>query len=52
MTEAYVSLVTNDSYGSGAIVLGKSLRLTETNRKLILMVTNEVSSAKRYGLIF
>ncbi|XP_047130430.1 glycogenin-1 [Hydra vulgaris] len=50
MAEAYVSLITNDKYGDGAIVLGKSLKLTQTTRKLVLMVTNDVSTAKRQEL--
>lgn len=45
--EAYVSLVTNDSYANGALALGRSLRDTLTGRKLSLLITNEVSHPMR-----
>jgi len=50
MTEAYVSLITNNDYGNGAYVLGKSLRNTNTSRRLVLMVTPGVSGDKRAQL--
>lgn len=50
MAQAYVSLVTNDDYGNGAIVLGKSLKNTKTSKQLVLMVTQGVSQAKRSQL--
>lgn len=50
MAQAYVSLVTNDDYGNGAIVLGKSLKKTKTSKQLVLMVTQGVSQAKRSQL--
>lgn len=40
--EAYVSLVTNNQYCHGAIALGQSLRNTGTNRKLVVMITQQV----------
>lgn len=46
-SEAFVSLTTNDDYGNGAYVLGKSLRNAKTTRKLVLMVTPGVSSSMR-----
>lgn len=50
MAEAYVSLTTNDDYGHGAYVLGKSLRNTSTSKKLVLMVTKGVSGGQRKNL--
>jgi len=49
-TEAFVSLTTNDDYGNGAFVLGKSLRNTKTTRQLVLMVTSGVSERMRSQL--
>merc|ERR1712142_1205128 len=46
-TEAFVSLTTNDDYGNGAYVLGKSLRNSKTTRQLVLMVTPGVSTSMR-----
>lgn len=46
-TEAYVSLVTNNQYAHGAIALGRSLRDTRTERKLCLMITEQVSEDMR-----
>lgn len=48
--EAFVTLATNDEYGIGAYVLGKSLRKTKTTRKLVIMVTSGVSSKCRESL--
>merc|ERR1712013_924493 len=48
--EAFVSLTTNDDYGNGAYVLGKSLRNSNTTRQLVLMVTSGVSDAMRMRL--
>ncbi|GMT04460.1 hypothetical protein PENTCL1PPCAC_26634, partial [Pristionchus entomophagus] len=47
MTEAWVTLATNDEYAQGALVLAHSLRETRTNRKIHVMVTNQVSSGLR-----
>jgi len=46
-----VSLTTNDQYGLGAYVLGKSLRRTNTTKKLVLMVTDGVSEKCRSKLL-
>ena len=45
--EAFVSLVTNNSYANGALVLGYSLRRVNTTRKLVLMVSREVLEPTR-----
>lgn len=45
--EAYVTLATNDSYALGALVLGHSLRQTNTTRQLLVMVTSGVSQSFR-----
>jgi len=50
MSEAFVSLTTNDDYAHGAFVLGKSLRNSATTRQLVLMVTAGVSDAMRTRL--
>merc|ERR1712168_355004 len=50
MTEAFVSLTTNDDYGHGAYVLGKSLRNSNTTRQLVLMVTTGVTESMRQRL--
>jgi len=50
MTEAFVSLTTNDNYGHGAFVLGKSLRNSGTTRQLVLMVTSGLSEDMRQRL--
>lgn len=46
-TEAYVTLATNTQYCHGAIALGQSLRNTGTGRRLVVMVTNQVSTEMR-----
>lgn len=43
MDEAFVTLSTNDSYSLGALVLGASLRSVKTSRKLVCMITTDVS---------
>lgn len=43
--ESYVTLATNENYALGALALGQSLREVHTNRKLTVLITNEVSSA-------
>jgi len=50
MEEAFVSLTTNDAYSSGAYVLAKSLRATNTTRKLVLLITEGVSAEVRQKL--
>lgn len=47
MSEAYVTLATNDSYAIGALVLGNSLRTVGTSRKLVVMVTPDISAEFR-----
>lgn len=48
--EAFVSLVTNNAYANGALVLGYSLRRVNTTRKLVLLVTREVLEPTRERL--
>uniref|UniRef100_A0A1I7XVY2 glycogenin glucosyltransferase n=1 Tax=Heterorhabditis bacteriophora TaxID=37862 RepID=A0A1I7XVY2_HETBA len=43
MSEAWVTLATNDGYAQGALVLVHSLRAVGTNKKIHCMVTNQVS---------
>ena len=47
MDQAYVTLATNDSYAIAALVLGHSLRNTGTTRRLVVMVTNDVTETFR-----
>eukprot|EP00730_Choanoeca_flexa_P003877 TRINITY_DN11531_c1_g1_i6.p1 TRINITY_DN11531_c1_g1~~TRINITY_DN11531_c1_g1_i6.p1 ORF type:complete len:350 (+),score=93.54 TRINITY_DN11531_c1_g1_i6:85-1134(+) len=48
--QAYVTLVTNDAYVIGALVLGHSLRRTQTERVLVCLVTDGVSDLQKYRL--
>ncbi|XP_078695445.1 uncharacterized protein LOC144924286 isoform X2 [Branchiostoma floridae x Branchiostoma belcheri] len=48
--EAFVTLVTSDSYSFGALVLGQSLRAVHTTRKLAILVTPQVSDNVREQL--
>ena len=45
-----MSLVTNDSYAQGALVLAQSLRNAATLKKLALLITRDVSMDMRYGV--
>ncbi|XP_053313350.1 glycogenin-2 isoform X2 [Spea bombifrons] len=45
--QAFVTLATNDLYCQGAMVLGKTLRNHKTSRKLVIMITSQVSSRMR-----
>uniref|UniRef100_A0A914UTH8 glycogenin glucosyltransferase n=1 Tax=Plectus sambesii TaxID=2011161 RepID=A0A914UTH8_9BILA len=47
MTEAWVTLATNDAYALGALVLAQSLRRAETTRKIHCLVTPGVSGGMR-----
>ncbi|GFY78356.1 glycogenin-1 [Trichonephila inaurata madagascariensis] len=40
---AFVTLATDDFYGSGALVLANSLKLVETKAKLVVLVTTGIS---------
>ncbi|XP_046299380.1 glycogenin-2 isoform X15 [Marmota monax] len=46
-TQAFVTLATNDIYCQGALVLGLSLRNHKTMRKLVVLITPQVSSLLR-----
>lgn len=48
MSEAFVTLVTNDQYALGALVLAHSLKETHTSRSLVCMTTNSLAPALRY----
>lgn len=43
--ESFVTLATNENYALGALTLGKSLRNSNTNRKLTVLITSDLSSA-------
>jgi len=50
MAEAFVSLTTNNEYGNGAYVLGRSLKNAKTSKRLVLMVTKGVTEGQRVQL--
>ena len=43
-----MSLAVNDTYATAALVLGDSLRDTNTSRKLAILISNNVSQLLRY----
>ncbi|KAG8450562.1 hypothetical protein GDO86_003003 [Hymenochirus boettgeri] len=45
--QAFVTLGTNDIYCQGALVLGKSLRNHNTSRKLVVLITSQVTDRMR-----
>nr|XP_006007911.1 PREDICTED: glycogenin-1 isoform X2 [Latimeria chalumnae] len=45
--QAFVTLATNDTYGKGALVLGSSLRNQRTSKKLVVLITPQVSNTMR-----
>jgi len=45
--QAFVTLTTNDEYAVGAYVLGKSLRRVKTTRRMVVLLTKDVSQAKQ-----
>lgn len=47
MSQAWVTLATNDTYALGCLVLGRSLRRVQTEKKLHCMVTPGVSQQMR-----
>lgn len=46
--EAYVSLATNNDYSHGALALAGSLRVSNTNRKLCLLISEKVTADMRW----
>lgn len=48
--QAWVTLATNDTYGLGALTLGKSLHRVGTTRKLVILITSGVTSLMRERL--
>ncbi|XP_074477863.1 glycogenin-1b isoform X1 [Sebastes fasciatus] len=45
--QAFVTLATNDNYARGAMVLGKSLRIHKTSRKLVVLIGPQMSEQCR-----
>jgi len=45
--EAWVTLATNDSYAVGALTLAHSLKRVQTTRKVVIMITEEVTSSMK-----
>ncbi|XP_071501369.1 glycogenin-1-like isoform X3 [Diadema antillarum] len=50
--QAFVTLVTNDKYAYGALVVGQSLRDVGTTRQLAILVTPQVTQPMRRQLSF
>ncbi|VDO08756.1 unnamed protein product [Rodentolepis nana] len=50
LTEAFVTLATNDEYACGVLTLAASLKKVETSKKLVCMITNTVSDKMRKTL--
>lgn len=48
--EAFITLLTNNSYASGALVLGHSLRASQTTKQLAILITAQVSRPIREKL--
>uniref|UniRef100_A0A3P8RKU4 glycogenin glucosyltransferase n=1 Tax=Amphiprion percula TaxID=161767 RepID=A0A3P8RKU4_AMPPE len=48
--EAFVTLVTTDSYCMGATVVARSLRRHGTTRRIVVMVTPDISEHSRFAL--
>ena len=45
--EAFVTLATNDSYCLGALTVAASLRAVKTSRKIVCMITPQVTDHMR-----
>ena len=50
--DAFVTLITNDQYVVGGLVLARSLREQKTTKKLVCMVTDKVSSVDALKAVF
>lgn len=50
MTQAFVTLITNDPYAKGALVLGQSLRNCGTTRKLVVLIGYKPEESLRSAL--
>ncbi|CAH1399740.1 unnamed protein product [Nezara viridula] len=48
--EAFVTLATNDTYGLGALVLGRSLRRVATSKQTVVLITPDVSQKMKEEL--
>jgi len=48
--EAWVTLATNDSYAVGALTLAQSLKRVKTSKKIVIMITAEVSESMKKTL--
>ncbi|CAF4773919.1 unnamed protein product [Rotaria sp. Silwood2] len=49
-SEAFVTLVTNDGYAIGAVVLAQSIRIVGTSRNLVVLISNNLSPSLRKTL--
>ncbi|XP_057612695.1 glycogenin-1 isoform X1 [Chionomys nivalis] len=45
--QAFVTLTTNDAYAKGALVLGSSLKQQRTTRRMVVLITPQVSESMR-----
>ena len=48
VSEAFVTLATNDDYALGALTLAMSLKQTDTTKKLAIMITDSVTTSMKY----
>ncbi|CAB04823.1 glycogenin glucosyltransferase [Caenorhabditis elegans] len=51
MTEAWITLATNDRYAQGALTLLNSLHASGTTRRIHCLITNEISNSVREKLV-
>ena len=47
-SEAFVTLATNDDYALDALVLAQSIRQVDTERNLVVLVSNRLSDLLRF----
>ncbi|EGT30041.1 hypothetical protein CAEBREN_21678 [Caenorhabditis brenneri] len=51
MSQAWITLATNDNYAQGALVLVHSLRTAGTTRKIHCLISNQSASNSRSTLM-
>ena len=47
LSEAFVTLVTNDGYALGALVLAQSIRQVGTKRNLVVLISKHLSDSQK-----
>jgi hypothetical protein len=51
ISEAFVTLATNDAYALGALTLAQSIRQVGTKRNLVVLISNHLSDLIRFDSI-